>query len=61
MNPDQIVSQKPADLNIIDLNINSFKNRIIYGPRRETTCLPGFANNKGADCSVPLLFAYWKV
>ena len=29
------------------------------GPRREKTCLRGFANNTGAD--QPLLFAFWKV
>ena len=26
-----------------------WKNYPIYGPRREKTCLRGFANNKGAD------------
>ena len=25
------------------------ENYSIYGPRREKTCLRGFANNKGAD------------
>ena len=27
---------------------NIFRTEI-YGPRREKTCLPGFANNTGAD------------
>ena len=29
--------------------MESLGHRILYGPRREKTCLRGFANNKGAD------------
>ena len=28
---------------------NNIMDIIIIGPQREKTCLPGFANNKGAD------------
>ena len=31
------------------ITVSNFSNNIIYGPCREKTCLPGFANNTGAD------------
>ena len=40
--PDQLASQKPADQ---DIHCCHFVN----GPRREKTCLRGFANNTGAN------------
>ena len=41
---------------IISIMINIIILKLLFGPRREKTCLRGFANNTGADQR----FAFWK-
>ena len=57
----RVCFEKSWNLENKDFLMETIQNQRPYGPRREKTCLPGFANNKGADQSAPLLFTLWSV